>query len=166
MMIKKLFFLFPFLFIACAVSQEEKAGPVYCTIDLTETYSVGTDPAADFDSTNIIKDVTFNQVDCPRVNNWPYKVYISRVRKVGNSLSIYENQYQPGQYLLEFTTSGTNVNDLKRHVNASGCSIIREWNGTLDSPGTTVTIHETITYKGSCSHTFYDPNKDYSSPSE
>jgi hypothetical protein len=124
-----------FFSLSCAVNQNEEAGPVFCTIDQTETYNLGLDPSADtFDVLNLVRTTTFNSTDCPQVQNVPLESFVSRVQRQGQLLSIYERQFTPGQFLLEMTIVGTTLLPVENLFNINNCSIIRRWSGTLDTP--------------------------------
>ncbi len=156
--------LLPFLVLSCAVNNDEVDGEVFCSIDQTDTYQLGANPTGDFNVTNIVKTRVFNNTDCPNINNDSFEGFVSRAKRVGNNLEIYERQYQSSQQLLEFQLSGTTIEPVRRHVNVSNCSIIREWDGTLNSPGNTITLNETVIYKGVCRSTFYNPDLDTTNP--
>ncbi len=163
-MLKRLLIVVPLFFIACAVSDREKDGPVFCQIDQTETFQLGTDPGVDFNVTNLVKNINFNAVDCPRVSNEGFSTFVSRVKRVGNTVTVIEAMYSPGEFTLDMIVSGTTLLPVTRKVNINNCSIIRTWTGTVNSPGTTIAINEVVTYKGACQSTFYNPDLDTTNP--
>ncbi len=149
---------------ACAVNNNEVDGPVFCSIDQTDTYELGTSPAGDFNVTNLSRTRVFNGTDCPNINTDSFTTLVSRAKRVDDELQIFVNQYQIGQFLLEMQVSGTDLQAVKRNVNISNCSIVREWDGTLNTAGTTITINELVTYRGACQSTFYNPDLDTTNP--
>ena len=154
--------LLPMIFIACAVTDRENDGPVFCTINQTETYQVGTSTAVDFDETNLEKTTDFNSNDCPNVNNDSFTVLISRVKRENTALTVIENQFQLSQFQLDMIVSGTTLLPVKNVININGCSIIQTWRGSI--AGNSVTVNEVITYRGACQSTFYNPDFDTTNP--
>lgn len=148
----------------CAVNDQESDGPVFCSIDQTEVYDVNTDPTVDFNETNITKTVTFNDTDCPQINNDPFNAFVSRVKREDSTLQIFERQYQASQFLLEMDIEGGNLTAVKNVQNANLCSVVRIWRGTLDTPANTITLNQTIEYKGACRSVFYNPDTDTTTP--
>lgn len=149
---------------ACAQSDKESTGPVFCTIDQSEVYQLNTDPTTNFNVTNLSKTISFNDTDCPNINNDSFTSFVSRVKRVDNGLQIYERQYQSSQFLLEMDISGTTLLPVRQVLNSNNCSIIRTWQGNLDAAAETVNINLVIEYKGACQSTFYNPDTDTTSP--
>jgi hypothetical protein len=149
---------------SCAVNNDQIDGPVYCEISQTDTYQLGQDPSSNFNVTNLVRTRVFNETDCPNINNDSFDAFVTRAKRQGTQLQIFWNQYTANQYLLEFEVAGTDLLPLRQSVNINNCSIIRNWNGTLNPGPNTVTINEFVTYKGACQSTFYNEDLDTTNP--
>ncbi len=143
---------------SCAASDDEVKGSVYCNINLTETYQVGTNPSTDFNVTNLPKNTVFNQADCPDINTDSFSAFASRVKRVNSLVTIFENQYQGGQRQLDFTVAGIDLLPIRNVFTINNCSIIRTWNGQISTGTNEVIVTENIEYKGLCDHVFNVPN--------
>lgn len=157
--ISQLLFLSLILF-ACAASDSESRGKLFCNINQTETYQLGVDPAVDFNVTNLQMNTRFNNVTCPDVNNESFEVFISRVKRVGNTMTIIQNQFNSSQIQLDFEISGDSLSPIENALTINNCTIKRTWSGTIDTPGTTITLLENIDYRGNCATVFLDPERD------
>ncbi len=152
--------LFPLLasgIASCAASDEEVDGSLFCNINQTETYQIGTSPAVDFNVTNLQMATSFNQANCPDINTDSFSTFVSRVKRTGDILTVFDNQYQGNQMELTFNISGTELDSIRNVFTINNCSIVRTWTGEI-SPGTNeVILNENIDYKGLCNHVFILP---------
>lgn len=151
-----------FIFIIAATlscqraSKQESTGEVFCNINQNEVYSVGTNPAVDFNVTNQTKTTSFNQTDCPQVDNDSFDAFVSRVKRVGNTLIIVEDQYSGVEKELVFTISGNQIQPIENKQTNHNCTITRSWTGTLGTPANGITLTEDISFKGNCAPWFMD----------
>ena len=149
-------FILPALILSCKAGERESSGPIFCTIETTTTYQLGTDPGIDFDVTNLQKDTVFTNADCPNINTEAFSTLISRVKRVGSTVSIIEREFSSTKSTIELTAAGTSLLPLENSVSINGCTIKRRKTGTINSPGTTIDINESITYRGNCESTFLE----------
>lgn len=145
--------------VSCAASDDEVDGSLFCNINQTETYQIGTSPTADFNVTNLQMATSFNQANCPDINTDSFSSFVSRVKRTGNKLIVYDNQYQGNQTQLTFNIDGTQLDSIRNVFTINNCSVVRTWTGEL-SPGTNeVILTENIDYKGLCNHIFIIPEQ-------
>ena len=154
-----LFIFFLPALLGCAGEEPPSRGAVFCNINQTEVYSIGSDPTADFNVTNRSFTTNFNAVTCPNVENEAFDSFVSRVKRENNTLTIIQNQFNSAQFRLDFEISGTDLLPLENVVTVNRCTIQRRWEGTLDAATNTATIQEDIIYRGNCDLIFPLPNE-------
>ncbi|MCJ8276358.1 MAG: hypothetical protein HRT44_07725 [Bdellovibrionales bacterium] len=149
---------FIFLFVSCGGVDGNETGvasqSLVCFIESTETYTIGTDPTVDFVVNNVARNVTFDQVTCPGVATAPIVDTISRVQRTPGQLTIVDNEGQASQLVLQLPLFEGQISSQINVTNIGACTLIRAWDGTIDSDANTISVRSQNEYSGDCSAIF------------